>query len=245
MSTRLSLIFATLVCSAVAFAQFGTESSYQIGYAANLNIGDSVINFTNSGVQGGFALSGTPAITTHGNICVNVYTFDPQEEEISCCSCLVTPNGLYSLSAKADLINNTLTPAVPNSIVIKLVATEPGTAPTTGAYTVCNPGVVQPNVLAYTPYFNAALVPTDEGPGALAAGMRVWGSTLEPGAGTNNYLPVSVTFLNNEDLGGGAGAIFNEELTQLYTVCRFIQSEGSGFGLCGTCNVGALAGAKK
>ena len=51
------------------------------------------------------------------NICVNVYTFDPAEEEIACCACLVTPNGLNSLSAVSDLTSNPLTPAIPTSIV--------------------------------------------------------------------------------------------------------------------------------
>jgi hypothetical protein len=35
----------------------------------------------------------------------------PDEQMISCCSCPVTPNGLRSLSAQEDLINNTLIPA--------------------------------------------------------------------------------------------------------------------------------------
>ena len=51
---------------------------------------------------------------------MNTYVFDPQEEEIGCCYCLVTPNGLKSLSAQSDLISNNLTPAVPTSIVIKI-----------------------------------------------------------------------------------------------------------------------------
>jgi hypothetical protein len=73
-----------------------------------------------------------------GNLCANVYTFDPAEEMVSCCACLVTPNALVSLSAKNDLINNVLTPAIPTSIVIKLLSIQPGTA-TGGALTVCNP----------------------------------------------------------------------------------------------------------
>jgi hypothetical protein len=67
----------SVVCSAQG------PDNYQIGYAANLNHGDS-------GAQGGFAAGSV------GNICVNAYTFDPSEEEVSCCSCLVTPNGLNS-----------------------------------------------------------------------------------------------------------------------------------------------------
>ncbi|MGD1095204.1 MAG: hypothetical protein ABSB35_24835 [Bryobacteraceae bacterium] len=247
MSTRFLPILAIFAFSAVAFAQFGQEAPYQIGYAANLNIGDSVVNISNSGIQGGFGLSGTPAHTTHGNICVNVYTFDPQEEEIACCSCLVTPNGLYGLSAKNDLINKTLTPAVPTSIVIKLVASEPATD-TTGGYTICNASVLQPNNYANVPYDST--VPSglaDTGAGSLAVGLRAWGSTLEPAAGVATYAPVSVTFLNNSDLGGGTTGVFpfNEELVQLYTICRFIQVEGTGYGICGGCQVGALAGQKQ
>ena len=67
MSIRFSLILATLATSVVAFGQFNAEAAYQIGYAANLNVGDSVVNMTNAGLQGGFALSGTPVNKTHGN----------------------------------------------------------------------------------------------------------------------------------------------------------------------------------
>src|ERR1700744_5947325 len=126
MSFRFSLIVAIMASSVIAFGQFNAEASYQIGYAANLNIGDSALNITNSGLQGGFGIVSTPAASTHGNICANVYVFDPAEEEIACCSCLVTPNGLNSFSVKNSLISNTLTPAVPTSVVIKLVGSEPG-----------------------------------------------------------------------------------------------------------------------
>ena len=85
------------------------------------------MNLSNSGFQGGF-FGALPATT--GNIWYT-YVFDPQEEEIGCCACLVTPNGLNSLSVKSDLISNNLTPAVPTSVVIKLVASQPG-SPTVG-----------------------------------------------------------------------------------------------------------------
>ena len=150
------LAVLVVVCATAAFAQ---EDAFQVRYAANLNIGDSVINITNAGTQN---VNG--ALT---NICVNVYTFSPDEQLISCCSCVVTPNALVSLSARSDLISNTLTPAVPNSIVVKLLAT---------AGAPCNAAVVDP--------------------ANLAAGMVAWGTTLHatPTAGT--YAVTETQFAN-------------------------------------------------
>ncbi len=46
MHMRFKLALATLAFSTAAFAQL---DSFQIKYAANLNIGNSFVNFTNSG----------------------------------------------------------------------------------------------------------------------------------------------------------------------------------------------------
>ena len=116
MQARILLVLAALAFASVAFAQDG---AFQVKYASNLNIGDSVFNITNDGASG-------------GNICANVYTFSPDEQLISCCSCVVTPNGLVSLSANSDLVSNTLTPAHPTSIVVKIISSS-------GA---CNPSSV-------------------------------------------------------------------------------------------------------
>ena len=151
----LVLSLATLAVSSVAFGQvnLATPDAFQISYASNLNIGDSVVNITNAGTVSG--------IDPDGEICANVYTFDPAEELISCCACLVTPNGLNSLSDQTDLISNTLTPGVPTSIVIKLVATIP-----VGGCNAGNGG--------------HPFLPTQ-----LASGLRAWGTTLHatPSAG--------------------------------------------------------------
>src|ERR1700722_4464018 len=99
MNSSITLILGTLAVSAVAFAQLGPTftptDAFQIGYAANLNIGESTLNMSNSGWQGGFINAIPPTV---GNICANVYVFDPQEEEISCCSCLITPNSPNSIA---------------------------------------------------------------------------------------------------------------------------------------------------
>jgi len=124
---------AYMIFPAVMFAQ---SDAFQIRFAANLPLGDSVVDVTNAG-------------TTGSTVCVNVYTFDATEELVSCCTCPVTPNGLNSLSVKHDLINNTLTPAVPNSVVIKLLASA-------GVSGVCNAA----------------------SPGTLVSGLRAWGTTI-------------------------------------------------------------------
>src|ERR1700688_2773584 len=98
---RFSLILATLACSAVAFSQ-QIDSPYQIDYVSNLNQGDSYVNITNGGLLGAFlGLNGS-----NGDICANIYVFDPAQELLACCSCRITPDGLNSFSVKNDLINH-------------------------------------------------------------------------------------------------------------------------------------------
>ena len=157
-STRSTLM---LLLATAAFGQAipGTPAdAFQVRYASNLNIGDSVINITNAGTKN----TATGALS---NICVNVYTFAPDEQLVSCCACNVTPNALVSLSARSDLISNTLTPAVPNSIVVKLVASAQATC-------------------------NAATVTAE----ALAPGMRAWGTTLHAALPAGTYAVTETPF---------------------------------------------------
>ncbi len=183
-----------LFCSVAVFAQnpIQADSPFQIKYAGNLAAGDSVFNISNSGASG-------------GNICVNVYTFSPDEQLISCCACNVTPNGLVSLSAKSDLISNTLTPAVPGSIVVKLLST-------TGT---CNASA----------------------PGAQAQGLVAWGTTLHAGPAAGSYSLTETAFT--------PALLSASELSRISTVCGFIQSNGSGYGICRSCRSGALGGVKQ
>lgn len=157
-------LFAAVALSTAAFAQVSAsnvtmDSPFQVRYASNLNVGDSVVNITNSGARGAGLAAGTSASTT-GAICANVYAFSPDEQMISCCSCPVTPNGLVSLSARQDLISNTLTPAVPTSIVIKLLAS----APVGGS---CSSSAASP--------------------GPLTSGMIAWGTTIHESAAGGAY----------------------------------------------------------
>ncbi len=235
------------------------QADYQIRYASNLNVGDSVVNLTNTGT-----LTNPGALTTSGNICVNVYTFDASEELISCCSCMVTPNGLNSLSVKQDLVSNTLTPGVPNSVVIKLLASIPLGLTPAGTGGTCNPS--SPNVSNLLP-----------------SGMKAWGTTLhslpttpltygltetpfEPadlgltGASTITVSPSPALLIGSNPVLGNAtvtvtpggqtivtytNALGSAELTKLTTFCSFIQANGSGFGICKSCRTGGLGAAGK
>jgi len=142
---RFTLAIAFLAVSTIAFAQnpITADSTFQIRYASNLNIGDSVVNISNSGATG-------------ASLCANIYTFDPAEELISCCTCSVTPNALQSLSVRNSLISNTLTAAIPTSVVIKIVASTEAT---------CNASAVTVATLA-------------------RAGLLAWGTTLHANSAT-------------------------------------------------------------
>ncbi len=190
------------------------EEAFQVMYAANLASGDSVLNLTNTGTL----TRPNQGFTSTGNLCVNVYTFDASEELISCCSCLVTPNGLNSLSAKTDLISNTLTPGVPTSIVIKLVATRPlGLAPD-GTGGTCN-----------------AAAPT---PLTVVPGMRAWGTTI-------HALPTTPVQYGVTENPFSPSPVNVAELRKLTLFCGFIQANGSGFGICKSCRTGGLGASAK
>jgi len=165
------------------------RDAFQVRYATNLNVGDAVIDITNSGASG-------------GNVCANLYTFDPAEEMVSCCSCILSPNALQGLSVLNTLTGNPLTPAVPTSVVVKIVASS-------GA---CNPSAV----------------PAD----SLIPGLLAWGTSLHQNGST--VVPsysVTETAFSMADLSA-------EELTHITSTCGFLQSNGSGFGICKGCNPG-------
>jgi len=216
------------------------DSPFQIRYASNLDVGESWVNITNSGARGAGLDSGSGASTT-GAICANVYVFSPDEQMISCCSCPVTPNGLVSLGAQRDLISNTLTPAVPDSVVIKLL----GTVPVGGS---CNNSAA--NVATAT----------------LTPGLLAWGTTTHAGTSTQTSTPDTTKKCLNKCCGSNAGSAWCQqncppivttttsfsttetpflpaslsagELVKLDDLCTFIIADGSGYGICRSCRLG-------
>jgi len=124
------------------------EDAFQLRYVSNLGVGDSVINISNDGASS----SGT-TFSPGGNLCVGVYSFDENEELLSCCSCFVTPNGLANLSAQA--INATsISGGTTTSSVIKLLAFQGTTAASCTGATISSTA------------------------SPLASGLHAWGTTV-------------------------------------------------------------------
>ena len=195
--------------------------AFQVRYTANLNLGDSVIDIANTGANGA-PLLGPGFGAAAGNICVNVFAFSPDEQLISCCSCLITPNGLVSLSFVQDLISNTLTGIRPNSAVIKLIATA------TGVTRLGAPDFTGTSCTGTAAIAGSATLP-------LAGGMAAWGTTLHaaPGGLQLTETPFTIATISPAELASITGR------------CASIIGNGSGFGICKSCRQGALGAQKQ
>jgi len=210
-----NLVLAIFGVALVASAQVAVDSPFQVRYAANLNVGESYVNITNSGANGA-PLLGPGFGGAVGNICVNVYAFSPDEQLISCCSCLVTPNGLVNLGVNRDLTSKTLTGVIPTSAVVKLVSTLAGAG---GTGTSCTN--------------SAATVTT----ATIVPGMLAWGTTLHNG-------PPGVTTYNVTETPFSPATLSAGELASIGGRCAAILGNGSGFGICRSCQAGALGASK-
>jgi hypothetical protein len=217
-----SFIFATMFFSVVAYSQIPASSGdgpFQIKYAANTTKGDSYIDISNDGASMTTTTiqSGQNTLAVSGSICVNVFAFNADEEILSCCSCPITPNGLVALSVQRDLLNNTFTGrASPNSVVIKLVATTP---PGGGIATAGNPCGTAASTVSLA---------------NLAPGMVAWGTSLHTNtsAATTTYALTETAFTVAEPSVA--------ELARLANLCSIAQLQGSGYGICNSCELAGL-----
>ena len=191
----------------------GGDPAFQVRYGATLGLGESYIDIANDGAMGA-AVAGPGFGTQVGNICANVYAFDPSEELIACCSCLITPDQTVNLGITADLTSKTLTGVVPTSVTVKILSTLAG-AGGSGTGTVCN---------------NSAAT----GGTFFPAGLAAWGTSLHAqGAG----LATTETPFTTATLSAG-------ELASITGRCAAIIGNASGFGICTSCRSGALGGTR-
>jgi hypothetical protein len=178
-------------------------------------MGESYIDIANTGANGA-SPQGPGFGASAGNICVNIYAFDPSEELVSCCSCLVTPDQTVDLGVVANLTSKTLTGVVPTSVTVKLLATLAGMGGS-GTGTVCNNSAATATT--------AAIVPS---------GMSAWGTTLHQAA--TGYSTTETPFT--------PATLSTGELASITGRCAAIIGNASGFGICTGCRSGALGGSK-
>jgi len=113
----------------------GQTDLLKVNYFSNANTAgapDGTVRISNPG---------SPA----GNLCAQIYVFDPYQELSECCACEVTPDGLRTLSVNTDLTSNPLTGVTLSSGVVSIVS---GIVPANG---VCSPlnNIVDPTIRAW------------------------------------------------------------------------------------------------
>jgi hypothetical protein len=116
-ATTVLLVAATFTAGAWAQAAPPTvppADVYKVDYFSNANTAgapDGTLRIINPG-------------TTYTNICAYIAVFDSYEEMSECCACLVTPDGLATLSVNTDLTSNPVTGQVLQTGVIKMISAQ-------------------------------------------------------------------------------------------------------------------------
>jgi hypothetical protein len=111
----------------------------KVDYFANgLGSVDETLHLTNPGTSG-------------GDLCAAIYVFDAEQEMTECCSCLLTPDGLRTISVNKNLLADPLV----------------GVSPKTGSISI----VSIPSPKAVCPTYPTSLSPV--------AGIRAWGTHLQ------------------------------------------------------------------
>jgi hypothetical protein len=142
------------------------------GLASGLQVGSTVIEASLSGVQTSDTLTVQPLFTvayfdatsgidstiritnpaTSGeNLCAMVYVFDQDQQMSECCGCLVSQDGLLTLSLNKNLLSNPLTGAASKSGTVMLVAAD------YAGNTTCNASAITPagTVLGWSTHLNS------------------------------------------------------------------------------------------
>jgi uncharacterized protein YjdB len=99
-----------------------------VSYFSNAHtsgVADATVRLTNPGATG-------------GNLCAEIYVFDQSQQLSECCGCLVSPDGLRTLSVNGDLTSNPLTGVKSKTGVVKVVPADPSVNPS------CDPTVIAP-----------------------------------------------------------------------------------------------------
>jgi hypothetical protein len=139
----------------LAWTVHGAKTSLGTASVSDVQKVNYFSNANTSGAPDGKVRISNPGSPT-GNLCAQIYVFDPSQELTECCACLVTPNGLRKLSVNADLTANPLTG----------VALTDGEVSIISGYTnnnVCSPlnDIVSPTIRAWGTHVDDSFLITE------------------------------------------------------------------------------------
>jgi hypothetical protein len=190
----------TLALSAgyAAAANAPGPDTFKVSWFVNANttnVPDGSVYMTNPGTAG-------------GNLCANIFVFDPDQELSECGACLLSPTGLRTLSVNKDLTGNPLT----------------GVTLTTGViYTVSSPTV-------------NGTCPLPDYPLSPVAGIRSGTATWDIAMNVSSAAGVSFSLPEVSRTPSQDATLSATELRRLQNQCYAIALDGSGRGIltCGT-----------
>ena len=101
MFRTLTLLVVLVGCAIILRAQTTYPDTFKVNYFSNVGTGlaPAQVRMTNVGTSG-------------GNICADIYVFQPDQELAECCSCQLSPDGLRTLGIGplgGDIAANPLT----------------------------------------------------------------------------------------------------------------------------------------
>jgi len=190
------LAIATVLCAGSAMAQLPDDTYFVTYYSNAQSTPDATVRIDNPGADAGL------------NVCADIYVFDNTEEQLECCGCLLTPDGLRTLSVNRNLTANPANGIKPKTGVIKIVSAAPnlganGCDPTGGASLLGG--------------FPNNIVPTPD--------LRSWAT----------HVQFSPNGLTEEEFADST--LIQTELNNLQETCFIHRQTGSGRGVC-TCGTG-------
>jgi hypothetical protein len=191
------LAIATVLCAGTAMAQI-PDDVYFVSYFSNAHgTLDASVRIDNPGVDAG------------KNLCAYIYVFDNVEEQVECCGCLLTADGLRTISVNNGLTDNPSSGPThkPANGVFKIVSGAPniggtGCDPTGGASLLGG--------------FKNDIIPTPD--------VRAWATHIQANDGTTEEEFSDATLTQTE-------------LNHLQDTCFQLRQVGSGKGVC-TCGFG-------
>jgi len=195
------------LCVLVVSASAQGPDVYKVNYFANN---------TTSGAPDETVRIDNPGTDSTADLCAMIYVFQNDQQLTECCGCVVTSNGLRTLSVTNDLTSKPLTgiSTKPANGVIKIVS---ATVNGGGLTPPCDPTGVTTSF--GTSQENVAPTPS----------IRAWGTHTQNKVGT--AYPITETEFSDATLS-------EAELTEnLEANCAFVQHLGSGKGVC-SCGTG-------